>query len=129
MSGAPRKVPPPPSPPPPIPPPYPPLARLLPIAILRILKEKPLHGYQIAEELNKLLGYEVARPLVYMTLRRMEEQGLLVSRWEVSEKGPARRIYHVTEEGLEFFSRTIKELKLLKRLLDILIEEEVSRDL
>ena len=127
MSGAPHKAPPPP-PPPPIPPPYPPLARLLPVVILRILKERPLHGYQIAEELNRLLRHEVARPLVYTTLRRMEEQGLVVSRWEISEKGPARRVYHITEEGIEFFNNIIKELKLLRELLDVLIDEEASKN-
>ena len=104
----------------PLPPPQPPIAWLLPAIILKILRERPLHGYQIASELSKMIGHEVPRPMIYMTLRKMEERDLVTSRWETTEKGPARRIYYITDEGVEFLSRTLKELELFKKLLNTL---------
>jgi len=103
--------------PPPPPPPQPPLAWLLPIIILKVLRESPLHGYQIASELEGMLEREIPRPMIYVTLRRMEEQDLVKSKWEIPEKGPARRIYYITEEGLEFLERAVKEISALIKFL------------
>jgi PadR family transcriptional regulator PadR len=32
-------------------------------------------------------------------LRQIEQRGLISSHWEVQERGPARRVYALTDEG------------------------------
>lgn len=59
------------------------------------------HGYELIEKLKsmgvKYETYEVG--YVYKTLRNMEKDELLESRWNVKEKGAAKRIYRITEKG------------------------------
>lgn len=51
--------------------------------VLRVLYEKPMHGYQLIEEIKKQSGgYHRLMPgPIYTILRRMEHKGLLRSEW------------------------------------------------
>lgn len=75
--------------------------RFLRAFLLLFLLIKEAHGYDLIERLKnigvKYENYEVG--YVYKTLRNMETEGFLKSRWNVKEKGAARRIYTITEEG------------------------------
>jgi DNA-binding PadR family transcriptional regulator len=66
-------------------------------AILALLREQPMHGYQIMQELSERSG-GVWRPSpgsVYPTLAQMQDEGLVRS--EDGEGG--RRIFQLTGEG------------------------------
>lgn len=39
--------------------------------------------------------------MIYRHLRELEDNGLVVSQWETHGAGPAKRVYQLTEEGLE----------------------------
>ena len=73
---------------------------LQPRILLRIAK-KPMHGYELLEDLEKMPhpGAPDTGGL-YRMLRNMEEEGLLQSSWDTGESGPARRIYRITEKGM-----------------------------
>jgi len=91
---------------------------------LRLLYEKPMHGYQLMEELNSR-GLVQPRRLesgsVYTILRRMEHRGLLSSEWERVESGPDRRIYKITENGVEALRVGLKTMVGRKALIDDLV--------
>ncbi len=80
-----------------------------------------MHGYQIAEELAKRIGHKIPKSLIYVTLRRLEERGLVSSEWEIQESGPARRVYHITEEGLKFLDRRVEALRIFKKLIEMIL--------
>jgi DNA-binding PadR family transcriptional regulator len=66
-------------------------------AILALLAEEPMHGYQIMQELSERSG-GVWRPSpgsVYPTLQLLQDEGLV--RGEDAEGG--RRLFHLTDEG------------------------------
>jgi DNA-binding PadR family transcriptional regulator len=66
-------------------------------AILALLGESPMHGYQIMSELNERSG-GVWRPSpgsVYPTLQQLQDEGLVSS----TESEGGRRIFELTEEG------------------------------
>jgi DNA-binding PadR family transcriptional regulator len=47
---------------------------------------------------------------IYKSLRQMEEEGLVSSSWETSPRGPARRVYALTDDGrdmLDGWARTL----------------------
>ena len=59
---------------------------------------------------------------VYPALRRMEDAGLVVSRWESEaaaqrEGRPARKYYEVTAEGRELLAEALKRYRQMERLL------------
>ena len=64
--------------------------------ILRLLREKPRHGYEIIKSLeDSLHGWYTPSPgTIYPTLQLLEDQGLVRG---VETDG--RRIYHLTPEG------------------------------
>jgi DNA-binding PadR family transcriptional regulator len=67
-----------------------------------ILNEKPVHGYQLKNEMEKQGCVREGRfktGSLYIILNRMEEHGDLSSTQELSEEGRTRRVYIVTDEG------------------------------
>ena len=64
--------------------------------ILRLLKEKPRHGYEIIKALEEKLGgcYTPSPGTVYPTLQMLEDQGYV----RVAEEG-GKKVYHITPEG------------------------------
>jgi len=95
--------------------------------ILKVLSEKPMHGYQIAEEVSKMLEREVPRPVIYFTLKKLEKDGFLTFKWEMGEKGPARKIYYITEEGKELLKYKMELLREFYRILGKILSEQVSK--
>lgn len=73
------------------------------LLILRVIFETPLHGYRLIEKVNELMaGRKPLKPgSLYTTLRRMEKSGLLASEWDRESSRLERRVYKLTEAGLE----------------------------
>lgn len=88
------------------------------LAILKILKDKSASGSEIQKTITEKYEFEIPKPLVYGLLRRMEHMGLLTSKWDVSEPGPAKRIYTITEEGLEYLNRGMEKIEKIKKLIE-----------
>ncbi len=90
------------------------------LLILRILYETPLHGYALNEKINELLAGR--RPLksgsLYTILRRMEKSGLLVSDWDKDSARLERRIYNLTDAGMERLRQGLQMVKSQKRIID-----------
>ena len=80
--------------------------------LLLLLAAAPAHGYELMERLRPF-GFEVNDPAtVYKTLRQMAAEGLLTSAWELSDRGPARRVYTLTADGrdlLQAWAQTLEE--------------------
>ena len=68
------------------------------IAVLALLAESPMHGYQIIQELaERSKGAWTPSPgSVYPTLQLLEDQGLVVS-----EQVAGKRVFSLTDEGKE----------------------------
>ena len=49
--------------------------------------------------------------MIYRHLRELEENGLVSSEWETDGSGPAKRVYHLTTEGLEILDFWIGYMK------------------
>src|SRR5437764_13262750 len=79
--------------------------------LLLLLAESSAHGYELIDRLRPF-GFEVNDPAsVYKSLRQMETEGLVTSTWELSTRGPARRVYELTSDGrdlLEAWPNTLK---------------------
>ncbi len=67
--------------------------------ILRLLREKPRHGYEVIKALEERLGgcYTPSAGTVYPTLQLLEDQGY-VKAGDVDGK----KVYHITPEGEQF---------------------------
>ncbi len=64
------------------------------------------HGYDLAEAANQLgLAATLIDPgAVYRCLRALEADGCVISSWDTTGSGPARRVYQLTEVGRQRLS-------------------------
>ncbi|MFZ5590474.1 MAG: PadR family transcriptional regulator [Bacillota bacterium] len=77
--------------------------KMLVPALLFFLAQKPSHGYELIQKINQAGFAEIeADPAtIYRNLRRMEEDGLVVSQWDTEHTGPARRAYRLSPAGYQ----------------------------
>lgn len=78
---------------------------MIELAVLGLLKERPMHGYQLSRELGESLGglWRVSYGSLYPTLRRLEREGAIES--EAGDQRGARRkkVYRITPAGEQVF--------------------------
>lgn len=91
------------------------------IAILSQLAE-PLYGYSLREQLAEQ-GLEVKEGTLYPLLRRLEDQGLLDSDWEVGAGRP-RRYYRLSGRGAKVLTELKTEWEDLVKVLDRLLDRK-----
>jgi PadR family transcriptional regulator PadR len=85
--------------------------------LLLLIGENPSHGYDLLERLREL-GFKQADPgMLYRSLRAMEQEGLVKSDWEVSELGPPRRTYVLSDEGKDWLHAWAGSLRETERIL------------
>jgi DNA-binding PadR family transcriptional regulator len=76
-------------------------------ALLGILRQGPLHGYQLHQRLSDPAGLKqvwyVKQAQLYALLGRLEEAGYVASSVQQQETRPTRRVFHLTETGEQAF--------------------------
>lgn len=76
-------------------------------AVLRLLTEGPMHGYQIIQELSARSGghWQPSPGSVYPTLQLLEDEGLVAS-----EEAEGKRVYKLTDAGTEQANRAAEDV-------------------
>jgi DNA-binding PadR family transcriptional regulator len=86
---------------------------MIELAILGLLKDRPMHGYQLSRELAEQLGglWKVSYGSLYPSLRRLERQGAVEPVTGTTAGGGGRRktVYRITDEGEALFLRLLEE--------------------
>ncbi len=101
------------------------LAKLVKPGILVVLLRESLHGYDIVQRLRDqtpVADFAPDHAGVYRALRGMEEAGLVTSSWVMSEAGPAKRCYSITESGIACAHRWVRALLRYDQVLRNLME-------
>jgi DNA-binding PadR family transcriptional regulator len=88
--------------------------------ILKLLNEKPMHGYEVMKALEERLHgcYSASPGTVYPTLQWLEDEELVRSRDDAGKK-----VYEITDAGRKFL-REHKDLieEIFERIRDVLDE-------
>lgn len=94
------------------------------LAILSVLGECPLHGYELARRIESRTGGTLRFTLasLYPLLYRMEAHGWLRASWGETPAGRSRRYYRLTAAGRKKLAPLRKEWKELFRALGRLAE-------
>jgi DNA-binding PadR family transcriptional regulator len=84
---------------------------MLELAILGLLKEQPMHGYQLSRELGESLGgfWRVSYGSLYPTLRRLERDGAVEAHLDSEARGRRKTTYAITEKGEKLFFELLQE--------------------
>lgn len=72
-----------------------------PVVLLMLKTKGTSYGYDLAADVVQfaLTGAPIDRPVLYRTLRQLENNGYVVSNWSMRKSGPARRVYSLTANG------------------------------
>jgi DNA-binding PadR family transcriptional regulator len=73
---------------------------LLPLFVLVLLREGPLHGIDMIRSVETMTGgsWKPSPGSIYPLLRRLEEDGLITGTWQRSRAAP-KRVYRLTARG------------------------------
>ena len=74
------------------------------LAVLSLVGQEPRHGYEI-EQVIEARGMRdwtaIGFSSIYYLLKKLEGEGLMEGRLEKAERGPARKVFHITPAGRE----------------------------
>ena len=87
--------------------------------ILKLLREKPMHGYEVMKELEQHPRgcYKPSPGTVYPTLQWLEDEGLVSS-----EDAAGKKVYSITEAGLKFLEENKGTVEDIFDRVDEMIE-------
>jgi poly-beta-hydroxybutyrate-responsive repressor len=86
--------------------------------LLVALEQWQSHGYELIRRMSAF-GFETLdRGSVYRTLRQLEKDGLVVSGWDTSKDGPARRLYSLTDAGRVYLNTWAASLRGYQMMLN-----------
>lgn len=81
------------------------------------------YGYDMRRTILEMTDGEVDVDVggLYRSLRRLEDEGAVVSRWCEDASGPRRREYELTEQGMELAEQWLDALRARRRLDELLV--------
>ena len=82
------------------------------LAVLGLLHEGPMHGYELRKRLNLMLGWGrvLSYGSLYPTLKKMLRRNLIEERPTTTESRRPRIVYQLTEAGNAEFQRLMSEV-------------------
>lgn len=96
------------------------MTRFVEPCLLFFLSQKPSYGYELMERLN-YFGFQKAKPdpaMVYRTLRHLEKEECVLSKWDTKGAGPAKRNYEITQKGLVLLHAWAEGIVMRKQVLE-----------
>jgi len=95
------------------------IQRFLEPCLLLLLHRQQAHGYELVEGLEPFgFGQNPADlSTVYRILRDLEDRGFVISQWDTSNAGPARRQYTITDDGDRYLAWWVQDLRETDRAL------------
>ncbi len=80
--------------------------------LLAILDQKPMHGYELYQELCEMKGisqiWNIKQAMLYAILEKLEERGFVTSQVIQGETYPPRKYFHLTQAGKSSLQEWLK---------------------
>jgi DNA-binding PadR family transcriptional regulator len=86
----------------------------LEVAVLGLLHDAPMHGYELRKQVNALLGWGriLSYGTLYPALKALGKSGYIVADETLEPEGRGRRariVYKLTAEGKEYFAQALAD--------------------
>src|SRR3989441_459829 len=83
---------------------------MLEMAILGLLKERAMHGYQLKKRLSDTLGsfWQVSYGSLYPALKRLQREAALEMIFPREQVGRRKNVYRITEKGEALFAELLE---------------------
>ena len=96
--------------------------------ILSLLSKGETYGYAIIQEIKKLSGDKIewTDGMLYPVLHRLEDRGLIQSRWAEAENGRKRKYYSLKNDGKKALKKQREQWLTVHSTLAKLWEEKYA---
>jgi DNA-binding PadR family transcriptional regulator len=83
---------------------------MLELAVLGLLKERSMHGYQLKKNLSETLGplFPVSYGALYPALRRLQAEGAVEEVFPKTEVRRRKNVYRITPAGERLFDQLVE---------------------
>jgi PadR family transcriptional regulator, regulatory protein PadR len=87
--------------------------------LLSLLASGESYGYALIQEVRRLSGEKIewTDGMLYPVLHRLEDRGLIKSRWGESETGRKRKYYALKKEGKKAIAKHEEQWSLLNSVM------------
>lgn len=86
--------------------------------ILLLLSKMSLHGYDLIQKLQNFGFRTLDQGNLYRLLRKLEQENLVCSEWDVTGSGPAKRKYSITDVGINYLKIHANQLESYQSMLE-----------
>lgn len=96
------------------------------LLVLILLNNKDEYGYSLIKKITEKVL--ISEGTVYPILRRLVKEEVLSTYYKESLEGPARKYYHLTENGKKEFQSLMNEWNEFTLIIDNFIEENLNNE-
>jgi PadR family transcriptional regulator, regulatory protein PadR len=97
---------------------------VLEICVLTLIGRKDYYGYELVEEISKIL--EISEGTLYPILRRLTEEHYFETYLQESTEGPPRKYYRMTKMGKEFQKEQFKQWIEFNKQIEKIIGKDIT---
>lgn len=97
---------------------------VLELSVLTLIGRKDYYGYQLVEEISKVL--EISEGTLYPILRRLTEEKYFETYLKESSEGPPRKYYRITKLGKDFQKEQFKQWTEFNQQIEKLIGKDIT---
>ena len=96
----------------------------LDMLVLKALQLEPMHGWGITERIEQWSEHvlQLGQGTLYPALYRLERQGLIRSKWNVTANNRRARYYSLTREGRRQIADEIAQWRRMSRAVNLVLE-------
>lgn len=95
------------------------LRGIMTLLILRMLWEKPMHGYSLQTSISETIKRDMPQGTIYVLLKSLEKRGLIEIYETQGERD--RKLYTITARGTKFLVGHEEPLSIAREIMDDLI--------
>ena len=99
-----------------------------PVLLLLLRTKGQSYGYELASDVPKyaLTDAEIEVSALYRTLRQLEQNDCVTSKWDVEGSGPARRLYALTARGEQHLEEWVTVLGHMSKSMTRFVSQAKS---
>lgn len=90
---------------------------VMPVLLL-LLKDWNAHGYELMQKLMQFGFHSLDQGNFYRILRQLEKDELVISEWDTTSGGPAKRIYSITTDGEHYLELWADSMGQYQKVLE-----------
>lgn len=93
----------------------------LELCVLSLLTDEDRYGYELTDAISQKM--EIATGTLYLVLKRLKDENLVTTYLIESDNGPARKYYHLSNEGRDYYNTLKAEWLEFAKAVDELINK------